>query len=822
MKLKVFSSIVFLLIGISGFATHGQNMGGDITWECLGNGKYKFHINLFYSCDSSSYSPPPTSITISSNGNVTSIPCAKVSETDVTPSCGGANGISCTDGDVTTVARVEYESAEILLQGLPPAAGWEFNASVCCRAISTNTSDVTHIYLHSTMYAPSGVTWADPCYDSSPRFLDEPHIYVASTTMQNISFADLQDVDGDSVVVNWITPKGGTSGVNISYQQNYSFNQPFPGTAINPLNVEGVLDPTSGFYKFSSHTNGRFVYAIELSSYRKGQLIAKVVREMPLIIATNPNAPGPCSSSSNAVPSITVSSTTNTVVAKTNNLNDTTHYEVYAFPGDSLSLNVTGTDIDIKSNCIPQSIVFTASGSALSLDSLYQDASLTNVNGPAATVTSLNTNGSFQSILSNSVQLNWKLVNGHTNIGANGYYQFNFKFQDDNCAIPGKSEVSVRVILSRPFGLSHDSITICRGDSLELTAQGSVSNLVWSPLGGVTQLSANDIALHPTNTTLYTFTDTISGHTEEVFVQVDNIVTPQISIAGSELVLQNANTYDSLVWTLNGAPISTAAPHDKITPVYSGSYVLKAFSGFCSANSNSIDSSFQSNFSLNPSAKGDYNSVQNDDMSFGINVLNMYAGDLTVDYITVFVDHKNANVLDAKFRIFDVNTNQVFFSDSVASVQDGLIEMHGAFTFQKNGSYFMTFYFGDDIQASMYKASNWPVVSKNGYISLGNASKANGNVILPSQTSDSFPYIHFNFSGSVGIEEDGLSKLAFYPNPTSKLLNMPETDVYEVLDLAGRLMLKTEPTETVNVEMLKAGAYIIRNSEGAANTFIKQ
>lgn len=821
MKIKLLGILFFLSIGFSSFATHGQHMGGDITWECQGNGQYKFKITWFYSCDSSSVLAPPTSINITSNGTITSIPCLKISDSDVTPNCGSVNGISCTAGDLTTVSRVEYESASIQLQGLPPAAGWEFNASVCCRATSTNTLNKTNIYLQSTMYAPAGVTWADPCYDSSPRFLDEPHIYAAAATMQTISFADMQDVDGDSVVVNWITPKG-SFGTNISYEPDYSFNQPIPSSVVDPSNIDGVLDPTSGFYKFSSNTAGRFVYAIELSSYRNGQLIAKVVREMPLIIAVNPNLPGPCSNTGNDVPSVSVSSATNSVVAKTNVKGDTTHYEVYAFPGDSVSVNVTGYDIDINPNCLPQSIQFTASGSALSLDSLYQDASMTNVIGPAATIASLNTNGGFVDVLSNTVQLNWKLVNGHTNVGSNGYYQFNFKFQDNNCPIPGTSEMSVRVIISRPFGLSHDSVAICNGDSLTLTAQGSVSNLVWSPQTGVTKTSSTEYVLHPIVSTMYTFVDTVSGHTEDVYVRVDNSVTPQIGAVGNDLVLLNTNTYDSLAWTLNGAPIYTAPPHDKITPTLSGSYVLIAYKGACDKSSNAIMSSFLSNFTLNPNLKGVFNGVENADMSYGINVLNMGNSDLTVDYITLFVDHENATALDARFRIFDVNTNQVFFTDSVVSVQEGLIEMHGSFTFQKNESYFMSFYFGNDMHAAMFKASNWPVVSQNGMISVANASKANGNVSLPSQTSDSYPYIHFNFNGPIGIEENGLNVLEFYPNPTSKLLNMPEADIYEILDVSGRLILKTETTETINVEILNVGVYIVRNSKGASSTFIKK
>lgn len=821
METKLFAISFLLFVGFSSFATHGQNMGGDITWECQGDGKYKFKVTLFYSCDSSSALPPPTNITINSNGTITSIVCPKVSETDVTPLCGGVNSISCTDGNVTTVNRVEYESAPIQLQGLPPAAGWDFSASICCRANSTNTLDKTSIYLNATMYAQVGTTWADPCYDSSPQFLDVPYIFVTSAAMQTISFSDMQDEDGDSVVVNWANPKG-SFGANIAFDTNYTYNQPIPSSSVNPLNVDGILDQNSGFYQFNSFTNGRFVYAIEMSSYRNGQLLAKVVREMPLIIVSNVGLPGPCSTNMNDAPSISILSNTNPVLAKVNSVGDTTHYEVHAFPGDSISLNVTGLDIDINSNCVPQNVQFTTSGSALSLDSLYADASMSNVNGPAATVASLNSNGGFVNSVSNAVQLNWKLVNSHADIGVNGHYQFNFIFQDDNCPIPGKSDMAVRVIVSRPFGLSHDSTAVCQGDSINLLAQGSVSHLVWSPLTGVTKKSANVYTLHPVTSTFYTFTDSISGHTEEVYVRVDNIVTPLIGSVGNDLELLNANTYDSLSWSLNGAPISTPSPHLKITPIYSGNYVLTAFNGVCVASSSSISTAFNSNFSLNPNAAGVYNSVQNGDMSFGINILNMHSGDLTVDHLTLFIDHKNANPLDVKFRIFDVNTNQVFFTDSVVSVQEGLIEVHGSFTFQKNGSYFMTFYFGDDMHAAMYKASNWPVVSKNGYISVANASKANGNVVLPSQTSDSFPYIHFNFNGSIGIEENGLNTLSFYPNPTTKLLNLPEEDVYEIFDLSGRVVLKTGLTETVNIEELKAGVYIIRNSKGALSKLVKQ
>ena len=822
MKIKLYSIAFLLTLCFSSFANKGLDLGGDLGWECMGNGKYKFVITTFYACDSASSVLPADSLFITSNSPLDSIACYKTTVADVTPYCGSANGLTCTSSDLTTFHRVRYESAELIMPGTIPAAGWHFTAKAGTRGALTNSTSVKEIWLRASMYAPSATNTPNPCFDSSPNFLKTPYLILSRTTKQSISFSDMTDTDLDSVVADWSTPWDSVNQT-ISYNSGYSFSEPFPGVTEDIDNVVGNLSSASSFYSFRSYTPGRFATCVKLTSFRNGQKTAEVYRDLAVLVTSNSSI-GFCPNPTPEVPYVLSmqSQNSSTLNRAVNVQGDTMFYAMKVFAGNTVSLDFHGFTPMFKSDCTPQQTILSATGLALSGDSLYGDPNNSAIAGNAATLTSLNTNGSFISATNNKANFNWVTEKVHVSTSTFKTYQFNIRLSDFNCNIPGVSEVALRISIDRPIALDKDSTTICLGDSANVDVTGSISNLTWSPMIGVTMSALGKYKLSPGFSTFYTVTDASTGYSETIFVQVDNIVTPQIAVVGSSLELMNANTYDSLVWTLNGAPIYSAPPHNSISPKYSGAYALVGYKGVCVESSNFIDTTFAANFTLNPNLKGVFKDVENGDMSFGMNVLNLGNSDLTVDYITLFVNHENANALDARFRIFDVNTNQVFSTDSVASVQEGLIEMHGSFTLQKNGSYFMTFYLGDDMQASMYKPSNWPVTTTNNLLNVANASKANGHVILPSQPSDSYPYIHFNFNGTIGINENGFKVLEFYPNPTSEFLNMPEVETYEVLDLTGRLVIKSENVAVVNVAQLKAGVYIIRNSKGASNKFVKQ
>ncbi|MCT4624200.1 MAG: T9SS type A sorting domain-containing protein [Schleiferiaceae bacterium] len=823
--MKKLTLFLFLLVGGFAHATHGGILGGDITWQCDGNGMYTFRITLFNSCDSTG-SSLPDSLDITTNPNIGppgyAIKCGQVRTTDVTPVCDPINGISCTGTNLSSIDRIEYESAPMFLAKVVPPTGIEFSTTICCRNNLTNSPTSTHFYLRAKMYAPSNVVSPVPCYDSSPTFLDIPHVLMMSNVDQNISFGDLADVDADSVKIEWATPLT-LGGAPIAYSANYSFNTPLPGVIQNPNNVEGVLNEVSGHYSFNSQTTGKFATCVKQSSYRDGQLIAEVYRDLDRIILANQVISGPCQNANNDVPEIGASNLNSGTLTPTYNvLGDTMYYSISGQPGDTISLQFKAEDFEFNSDCTPQTIYFKASGAGLSLDSLYADENMSAINGNAATISSQNSNGSFDSPSLNIINFNWVLEKDHVPGTGKATYQFNFKFMDSYCVLPGQAEVALKVHVNKPFTLSIDSASICNGDSLRVEIPGNSSNLTWSPNSNIHMDSIGVYYLSPSISTLYTVTDNSSGYSETVYVNVDNIMTPTIGQSGNDFELWNANTYDSLVWTVNQMPIATPAPHDKVTPDLTGVYRIVAYKGSCVDVSNALSFTNPLNFELTPDTQGEYDGTEMDDYSFGMSIKNNQNSQLIVDYVTVGAWHDGNQNQSAKLRLIDTDQNIVFSKNSPSSVMDGMLRFDGPFTLDALTVYQLSFYFGDDVHPIMFKPFNWPVISTNNWILVANASKAPGDVSQPSAFSANFPYHHFHFNGSIGVEEFGNNEFKIYPNPAQNILNISEKGNYKVVGLDGKVLIEAKDSDIIDVSALPSGMYILETDFGKVEKFIKQ
>ena len=139
---KIILSITFflLLIGPT-FASHF--MGGEIWWECLSNGKYKFHARLYQECYGINYQATETMTTTVPGLN--SVPMNLQVINDITPTCYNNPTfphIVCsqvTGNNQGGVREWVYESAELnLANGVPPANGWVFAINICNRNNCTN------------------------------------------------------------------------------------------------------------------------------------------------------------------------------------------------------------------------------------------------------------------------------------------------------------------------------------------------------------------------------------------------------------------------------------------------------------------------------------------------------------------------------------------------------------------------------------------------------------------------------------------------------------------------------------------------------------
>lgn len=449
---------VGFLASFSVRASHAY--GGEITWKCFSAGpnagKYKFYLNLYRDCGSGNASLPGGSVVLNSNSPAGSIVLTQIgSNTDVSPSCYvSPSPIRCnvSASGQGALEEARYESAFITLNGTPPATGWTFDYSLCCRPSSlTNLVNPgsTNLFLRAVMYpftANGVVQNTSSCYDSSPKFLESPKS--VTCTGSRFKYTQLAfDENLDSTHFEWSPPLT-ASASPISFASPYSVANQLPGGT-----TPAYINPKTGAINFLPSAGGSFATAIKVSSYRCGQLISEVYRDIPLAI--NSSCPTLPSGASNKAPSLILSAPSGypSLVPSVQN-GDTTHYELTVMAGQSVKILIQSADSEILPNFLPQSIAFSSLGGNV-------DATLTSTSGcmapPCAAITPAFPQTGFVNPLSNAVEFNWQTNCGHVpqTLGCpkdEAVYVVAFRMTDNFCPIPSTrlKEVRIRVVRSKP------------------------------------------------------------------------------------------------------------------------------------------------------------------------------------------------------------------------------------------------------------------------------------------------------------------------------------------------------------------------------------
>jgi len=149
--------IVSLLIVLSAqsinlSATHF--LGGEITWKCLSNGKFVFTITAYRDCNGALYDTVQTLTTTSPAVNISLIRVPGYPQ-DISPVCNNNQNfphINCNlPYGFQGVSVYKWQSAPIVLNGIPPDSGWVFTWSGCCNSNFTKrligTREEQRIYL---------------------------------------------------------------------------------------------------------------------------------------------------------------------------------------------------------------------------------------------------------------------------------------------------------------------------------------------------------------------------------------------------------------------------------------------------------------------------------------------------------------------------------------------------------------------------------------------------------------------------------------------------------------------------------------------------
>ncbi|HRG57980.1 MAG TPA: T9SS type A sorting domain-containing protein [Bacteroidia bacterium] len=446
------SSLFFVLILLSFFKVNATHlMGGEITWHCQGNGTYIFKMKLYRDCTTPVYLTVngPISIRVHNHPSVLNIPMNIVDSTDISPVCNSAGpGYNCTNMYPGNVATKEYilESAPINLPGIPPAQGWIFSWSNCCRNAAITNLNLTYsgpgnptngMTLRAIMFPFNGQN-ASNCFDSAPDFLQPPSIITCAGSQQ-IYNAGAIDTEGDSLEIEFDHPldylSSSDSFTNISpptvpFENNYSFNSPFPGNNQNPNNIPAQLNQQTGELTFTSYNVGNFVNVIKATSYRCGQKTSEIYREIQTTVL---------SCGANTPPNVIVNGLSTT-------LSNYTYIDT-VLAGDLVSFSIQGIDPGFLANGHAQSIIIEPKGLQFGMD--FINSNIGCPNPPCATLGSI---GPYSDSLSVSVDFNWQTTCNHVIQNPNcpvnyTLHKFLFNVKDDYCPAPSNKMITVMIVV---------------------------------------------------------------------------------------------------------------------------------------------------------------------------------------------------------------------------------------------------------------------------------------------------------------------------------------------------------------------------------------
>ncbi len=446
--MKKFRMWLIALLAVASFNSQASHLlGGEIYWECTPNGQYIFTLVLYRDCTGISIPTGTQTLTGPATIQCTYIPALSG---DVSPDCpNSALDIDCAAGDDGAIEKGVYRSGPVNLAGIPPAGGWEFAWSSCCRPFLVN-SPTGGYYLRSVMYpfTPPGATQplnTSTCYDNSPVFAQDANAVTCPNFLFEFNHLP-SDKDIDSLVFDWGDPLQASNSV-IQWNNGYDYDEPFPDGSENPNNGPNTLDPASGELTALANnpTDGWYASCVVIKEYRCNQLIGEVYRDVPIYYLPS----GDCPVNPNT-PSAEIDTAIYTNVQRTGNV-----YRIRTYPQDTVQFRVVAQDLDQAANGNFQQICMKAGGLQLNSNNY---ASSTGCNGaaPCATLTSFNSSGTYCSVIQNTVEFFWVPDCVHLNFGgcgtASNTYFFTVRMEDNGCAAPkvGLATIVVEVIAGDP------------------------------------------------------------------------------------------------------------------------------------------------------------------------------------------------------------------------------------------------------------------------------------------------------------------------------------------------------------------------------------
>ena len=482
---KLFFLFLFLSVAKFSFSTH--LMGGEITWKCIKSGtdigKYNFNMKVYRDCSGTTVGTFTQDIQVWNHPTVTSIPVEFVLSQDVSPPCDPMNSsnaiLSCANGDPGSVEEYIFETLiPVSLPGVPPVDGWIFTWDNCCRngAITNLINPSSEGFtLRASMFPyidpTTGLaTPADPCFDSSPDFKEQPKTILCTGFPFSYSHNAFDD-ELDDLVYSWAEPLDDffttynypIDPIPLPFDPPYSVNVPLPG---NP-----ILNSTTGEVTYDANIAGNFVTCIKVQSFKCNQLVSEIYREVQVVLLACPSMPASTLPNNPPVVAAPFTDASSTIAS----------YDTIVYAGALVEFNIDGIDNDLYNNTTSQSLTMEVSGGQFSDDYV----NTTNCSNPPCAT--FNNGAGLTPPFSNpglvSGVFSWQTSCSHIAATAgcgqtSNVFNFLVKVYDDFCPANGISFSNISItVLPSPVDNSPDfrCVSVLPNNNIEVS---------WSHLAG--------------------------------------------------------------------------------------------------------------------------------------------------------------------------------------------------------------------------------------------------------------------------------------------------------------------------------------------------
>jgi gliding motility-associated-like protein len=328
------SAVLFAFLFVGNLkATH--MMGADISYRCLGGGKYKIIMKVYRDCQGIAFNNPTFGAFAGTNGSNTcgqyTLSSTRTGIRDVTPVCASGTGPCNPQNTGFSGEGVEEHTFEATVDFTKaPLKNFTNNSSCCevtfyvgqcCRNSKITTGPANNNFFATAMINLCNLKKMEDSCNNSPYLSNEPIGFLCCNQPYYFNNGAIDTVEFDSFSYKLVHGISTLPNTSVNYSSPFTFKYPMTPFCIPPTSItcrpNTKTDPPRGF--FMDESSGDIIFTptkcdevgiivIEITEHRqdttgKWKVIGKTRRDMQLIVKDDcgynkaPKVKGPANNS---------------------------------------------------------------------------------------------------------------------------------------------------------------------------------------------------------------------------------------------------------------------------------------------------------------------------------------------------------------------------------------------------------------------------------------------------------------------------------------------------------------------------------------------